>query len=206
LRARRSVVGLCGAVLLFGIACSGSHKQLDAPRAAIYRAKFDPGGGEKTRRFRFLVYAAAPDRLHGEVLSSLGTTELVLDAGAQRISVFLVREGVAYVGDADERALDALFGVPLDPRDLVEVLLGGSPRASALEWAIVPGGTGYPQSIELRHEGRRLALELKRVRPMRADPATLGTGRPPPGAEERPLDVLDRDSLPGIEVDGEGEA
>jgi hypothetical protein len=51
--------------------------------------------------------------------------------------------------------------------------------------------------------GRSFELRLKRIRPMRADPATLGTGQPPQGAEQRPLEDLDPEAIPGIESEGD---
>ena len=36
-----------------------------------------------------------------------------------------------------------------------------------------------------------LLLELKRLRPLRADPTVLGTGRPPDGTRVRPLEELE---------------
>ena len=199
----RSAVGL-GAGFLLALACTGVRQDVhavpDEPTAALYRARFEPGRDEKIRRFRLLVYASEPDRLHAEVLSSLGTTELVLDAGPAGVSVLFVRDRVAYVGAADERALNALLGVALSPEDLVGVLRGGQPRSSDLVWSVVPGRSGYPRSVRLSDGERRLFLELKRLRPMRADLQTLGTGRPPEGVELRSLEQLDPDSLPGIET------
>jgi hypothetical protein len=196
------------AVLLLATACGGSRNDLPAdplaPAAAVYRVRFDPGAGGTQRRFRLLVHAADPDRLHGEIVSAVGTTELVLDAGAEGVSVLFVRDRVAYVGAADERALDALLGVPLAPRTMVDVLRGRDPGISGLEWVIVPGDRGYPREISLSDGPRRLSLELKRLRPIRADPATFGTGRPPAGVETRALELLDPDSVPGIETDDEG--
>lgn len=205
IRLRSSV--LLGAGFLLALSCAGGRHaprgEPDGPTAALYRARFVPGGGAQARSFRFLVYAARPDRLHGEVLSSIGTTELILDAGSATVSVFFVRDGVAYVGDATERALDALLGVRLDPRDLVAVLLGDAPGPSSLDWIVVPGDDGYPRSVELGDGSRRLRLELKRLQTIRADPRFLGTGRPPDGAEERPLELLDPARIPGVETEHE---
>jgi len=185
-------------------ACGGGRGPAldpDTPTAALYRVRFDPGEGEKKRRFRLLVHAAEPDRLHGEILSAVGTTELVLDAGAEGVSVLFVRDRLAFVGEADARALDALLGVPLAPREMVAVLRGGDPAGSELEWRIVPGDAGYPQEIDLTDGPRRLSLRLKRLSPIRADPSTFGTGRPPEGVEIRPLESLDSADVPGVETD-----
>jgi hypothetical protein len=176
------------------------------PHAAIYRARYDPGPGERARKFRLLVYAAEPDRLHGEILSAVGTTEVILDAGEGRVSVFFVRDRVAFVGRADERALDALLGVPVRVQDLVRALLGDLPAASGLDWTVAPAGIVYPDSILLRAREQTFELSLKRVRPMRGDRAELGTGRPPAGADQRPLSDLEPEEIPGIEVEEGGES
>ena len=73
---------MAGLLLLAG--CGGGRKSTrdlaQGPHAAVYRARFEPTPGERARKFRLLVYAAEPDRLHGEILSAVGTTELILDA------------------------------------------------------------------------------------------------------------------------------
>jgi len=202
-----AAVGVAVLPLLLTLACGGGRRDVptdpDAPAAALYRVRFDPGDGEKKRRFRLLVHAADPDRLHGEVLSAVGTTELVLDTGADGVSVLFVRDRIAYVGGPDERALELLLGVPLAPRTMVDVLRGRDPAASQLGWVIVPGDGGYPREITLNDGPRRLSLELKRLRPIRGDTATFGTGRPPPGVERKSLELLDPDTVPGIESEGE---
>lgn len=205
----RGAAGI-GCAALLSLACAGVRHPASVPpggpTAAVYRGRFDPGEGEKARRFRLLVHAARPDRLHGEVLSAVGTTELVLDAGANAVSVFFVRDRVAYVGESSERALGALLGVPLAVQTLVDVLVGNDPGPSTLEWNIVPGDFSYPQRIELGDGRRTLRLELKRLRAMRADPATLGTGRPPDGVKQLPLEALDAETLPGVETEREDDA
>ena len=190
---------------LFLSGCAGGRKPMRAagpgPHAAIYRARYDPGPDERARKFRLLVYAAEPDRLHGEILSAVGTTELILDAGGGRVSVFFVRDRVAYVGPADERALDSLLGVPVRVQDLVSALLGGTPQGSAVDWTVTPPGGRYPDSILLEARNRRFELTLKRFRPIRVDPAELGTGQPPAGADHRPLSDLHPEDIPGVEID-----
>ena len=199
---------MAGLLLLGGCAPGRkpTHDLSDGPHAAVYRARFEPAPGERARKFRLLVYAAEPDRLHGEILSAVGTTELILDAGAGRVSVFFVRDRIAFVGPADAELLDALLGVPVRVEDFVQALLGNRPEDSPLAsraWTIASPGQPYPDTIRLEDGERSFELRLKRIRTIRADPATLGTGRPPPGAEQRPLEDLDPEVIPGITTEGE---
>jgi len=203
-----TVGAMAGLLLLIG--CGGGRKPSrdlgTGPHAAVYRARFESEPGERAKKFRLLVYAAKPDRLHGEILSAVGTTELILDAGAGHVSVFFVRERIAFVGASDPELLDALLGVPVRVEDFVQALLGNRPAgepAGARSWSLTPAGQTYPDTIRLEDGERSFELRLKRIRPIRADPATLGTGRPPPGATQRPLEELDPDAIPGIETEGE---
>lgn len=199
---------MAGLLLLAGCG-SGRIPNRDlaqGPYAAVYRARFESAPGERARKFRLLVYAAEPDRLHGEILSAVGTTELILDAGGGRVSVFFVRDRIAFVGPADADLLDTLLGIPLRVEDFVQALLGKRPEDSQLAsgaWTLVPPGQTYPDTVRLEDGERNFELRLKRIRPIRADPATLGTGRPPRGAEQRPLEDLDPETIPGIETEGE---
>ena len=195
--------------LLFLAGCGGGRRPdrdlAVGPHAAVYRARFESGGNERARKFRLLVYASEPDRLHGEILSAVGTTELILDAGGGRVSVFFVRDRVAFVGAAEPDLLDVLLGVPVSVEDFVQALLGRQPSTSQLDsraWTITPAGQAYPDTVRLEDGERSFELRLKRIRPIRADPAALGTGHPPAGAEERPLQDLDPALIPGIETEG----
>ncbi len=98
---RLAAVGLC--VPLLVAACAG--RQSAAPEtvwepatAALYKARVGGAEGARPRRFRLLLFAELPDRLHGEVISPLGRTEMIADAGGGRISVLFVRDRVAFVG------------------------------------------------------------------------------------------------------------
>ncbi len=206
---RWTVAAMAGLLLLAGCGCGRKTAPdfAQGPLAAVYRARFESAPGERARKFRLLVYAAEPDRLHGEILSAVGTTELILDAGGGLVSVFFVRDRVAFVGPANAEVLDALLGVPVRVEDLVQVLLGNRPEDSqgtSSAWTLIPRGQLYPDTIRLEDAGRSFELRLKRIRPIRVDPATLGTGRPPQGAEQRPLEDLDPEAIPGIEIEGAG--
>jgi hypothetical protein len=204
---RRWIVSVLAGLLVLGGCASGRKsvgKHPDGPHAAVYRARFEPGPGERTRKFRLLVFAADPDRLHGEIISPVGTTELILDAGNGQVSIYFVRDRVAYVGPADADVLDPLLGVAVGVEDFVQALLGKQPREDperAQTWTIPSHGRPYPDTIRLQEGDRIFELRLKRLRPMRANPEALGTGRPPAGVEQRPLHDLDPDSIPGVETE-----
>lgn len=144
------------------------------------------------RRFRLLLYAALPDRVHAEVLSPLGTPLLLVDGGAGRLAVTFVREGEAFVGRATAEALDHVLGVRLDLGDLVRAILTGEGSAPGLLLERSPDDTpGLPERLRLRaRSGGSLELDLKGTRPLVADPRALGSGRPPEGVVERPLREL----------------
>ncbi len=159
-----------------------------APAFGVYRARVTDGETGDTRKARALVFAALPDRLHVEVVSSIGTTQMILDAGVGRVAVTLPRERLSYVGPADDRALEALVGVRASPDWLVRALLLGEAEGRDLERE---GPTGVvPERLRLRTENGALELWRRAIEPVRADVARLGTGEAPEGMEQRPLDEL----------------
>jgi len=156
----------------------------------VYKARL-AGEGLKSRRFRLMIYGELPDRLHAEVLSPLGTTELIVDAGGGRVAVTLVDERTSFVGSAAEDVLQRILGLHLELDMLLGLVLGNDEAAPGLVVNRVPAtGPGYPDSLEIGNERRQLQLELKRVHALERDPETLGNGRPPDGVEVRPLDEL----------------
>jgi hypothetical protein len=160
------------------------------PTFGLYRARLTDAEGQ-VEKFRLLLFAASPDRLHGEVLSPTGNTVLIFDGGQGRIAVTFVRDRVAYVGPAGAEALDKLVGVPLTLDEMVRGLLEGARGGEPYSIVREPDEAGLPQSIEIRAEGRSLGLQLKRLRPLQAPPEGLGTGNPPEGMELLPLDRLE---------------
>jgi hypothetical protein len=178
------------------------------PKVGVYKVRLDPPEG-KARRFRVLLYAALPDRIHAEVITPLGSTALILDGGNGRLAVTFVRDDLAFVGSAEPQALAAVFGVELALDRLVAGLLTG-------EWSDVRYALdrvslidpGLPESMTISGEGQELQLRLRRLQPLRAVEATLGTGEPRPGIEQRPLSELRLHELPIDEAeidDGRGE-
>jgi hypothetical protein len=160
------------------------------PAVGAYRAQLeDEEGG--TERFRLLLFAAPPDRLHGEVLAPTGGTVLIFDGGDGRIAVTFVRDRVSYVGPASAEALEKLVGVPLTLEEMVRGLLSGPTGDEPYIVNREAERPGLPQSLEIRSRGRTLALRLKRMRPLTTSADSLGTGVPPEGMEAYPLDQLE---------------
>lgn len=182
---------LLGSLSLTG--CAGRRGPIEAPPggslAALYRAELAQPR-ERSRRFRLLLFAEPPDRIHGEVLSALGSTVAILDGGGGRLSLTRVREGRAYVGEAAPEIFERLIGIPLTLEELVRGLLEGeTPTGGATLRREPAGRRGLPDALEIAADGTVLRLERKRWQPV-ADPAGLGTGSPPAGVERRSIDEL----------------
>jgi hypothetical protein len=158
----------------------------------IYRGRVSVADG-KSRRFRLLLFADHPDRIHGEVLSAMGSTEMIVDGGGGRLAVTLPREGISYVGQAREEILERILGVRLNLQELVQGLLSGELNHEAYSVVREAGEGGLPSGIEFRSAESTLRLELKRLKPLRVDPRGLGKGEPPAGTRVRPLDELGAD-------------
>jgi hypothetical protein len=184
------------------LSCAGAARippaDLKAGRVtALYRVQIE-GGGKETRKFRLLLYAAPPDRLHAEALSAVGSTEVIVDGGGGRISVAVVRDNVAYVGEAAPETMQKLIGVALSLDDLVSALLTGECDTETVDMERIPErDRGLPQFLRISAKGREARFKLKRLRPMPARQAGLGTGAPPPLMKTLPLDELD-----GLELSG----
>jgi hypothetical protein len=191
-------------VLLLGLlfsACATRDRRVSdlpagGPVVGHYRARLDDGAGRQ-ERFKLLLYAAHPDRLHGEVLAPTGGTVLIFDGGDGRIAVTFVRDRSSYVGLAGREALDKLVGIPLTLDEMVSGLLSGTRGAESYTLIREPAGEGLPESLVIRSEGRTLSLQLKRLKRLKAPEESLGTGRPPDGMEPYPLDLLEPLQLSG---------
>jgi hypothetical protein len=169
----------------------------------VYRAKLEKPSGE-ARRFRLLLYATLPDRLHAEVLSPVGTTELIVDGGSGRVAVTIPRERVSYTGSGDAVGLDKILGVHLSLEDLVRGLLGQPIDDAGYRVAREPEGQiGLPNTLEIDGSGHRFSLRLKKMQPLRVSTSGLGNGEPPPGMEVLPLESLETVELPDDPAAGE---
>jgi len=158
---------------------------------AVYRARLDDGA-EGQRRFRIWLYAELPDRFHGEIISPVGTTELIVDAGDGRMAVAFVRDRVAFVGAADPAVLEGLMGIRAGLDDLVRALLVDGAQLAGYR---VERGSGVhgglPDRLSIESSQRTLTLELKRRQGLPGEASALGRGLAPPGMTEHPLDQLD---------------
>jgi hypothetical protein len=157
----------------------------------MYRVRIAERDGRE-RRFRLLLFAAPPDRIHAEIVSSVGSTELIFDGGAGRLAVTLVREGLAFVGTADPESVEHVLGVRLSLGELVDHLYGGSaarPAGLAVTREAARAGE-LPVRWQVTGEERSVSLELKRLVPLGVPESDLGTGEPPPGMESRSLGEL----------------
>ena len=162
----------------------------------VYRSRIEAASGE-TSRFRMLLYAELPDRVHAEILSPVGTTEVILDGGGGRIAVTLPRERAAYVGAGDTTALEQVLGLSLTLEQLVQTLLGAASSVEGLSFTRDPPATpGLPRSFEIESAGHRLRMRLERTAPLRVSTAAVGNGEPPEGVEQRPLEALRAVELP----------
>ncbi len=187
-----AVLGGCGPrrVGTVGAGAAAGHAEV-----GIYRGTISDEAAGRSRKFRLLLYAELPDRIHGEVLSPLGRTELIIDGGSGRMAVSVVRERVAFVGRPEPRTLDELVGAPILLEDLVRSLLtdpaADVPAATAYRTLRAEAeGPGLPGLFEVGSGGRGLRLELRRRDRKPRPPGGLGTGAPPAGFEQRPLAEL----------------
>jgi len=197
LKPNRLLAGLCIVVSLAG--CAPQRRGAIEPsssgtRVGVYKVRSQPRD-EKSRRFKLMLYAASPDRLHGEVLSPLGSPVMSFDGGDGQLAVTLVRDRLTFVGDATPGALAPLFGVAISLSDLVAALLEGvTPDAAG--WTLErPDGSGLPESLTITSESGTMSLQLKRWHVLKSE-GSLGTGEPPRGMELRPLEELRLHEVP----------
>jgi hypothetical protein len=164
---------------------------VDGHTVGVYKGRVVNAEG-KPRRFRLQLFAALPDRIHGEVLSPLGAPQLIVDGGGGQLAVTFVRDGESFVGQARGDVVARILGIRLELDELVRALLTGETVGGEHRLERTGRGPGeLPEAVTIRTEGGTLALELKRLRPLRADPTLLGTGRAPHGTRIRPLEELD---------------
>jgi hypothetical protein len=142
-----------------------------------------------------MLYAELPDRLHGEVLSPVGSTVLIVDAGDGRISIAMPRDRRVYVGHADPEVVESILGVKVPLEELVRALLTPDVAVPELEVHRSATGPGLPESFEIASPPRRFSLELKKRQRALPTGTPLGTGEPPPGLEILPLDELEGESV-----------
>ena len=177
----------------------------------VYKARVTREDG-RSRRFRLLLYAELPDRLHAEAVAPVGGTQLIVDGNAERLSIALVRDKLSFAGPPTGEDLRRIVGASLRPEQLVSALLRGcphppAPNPPATDASATPstscaqegysyrreGAPGLPERFELRSGGHRLELELRRVQRSKPTGSALGSGDPPPGFERYPISDLNWD-------------
>lgn len=184
-----------------GIEGSGAG---DSGPVGLYRARLEHPDGSSDR-FKLLLYARLPDRLHGEVLSPVGGTVLIFDGGGDRLAVTYVRDRVTFAGQSSPEAIEKLIGIPITLQGLVRGLLTGEGVGEEMTLVREPQAPGLPQRLEVGFHDRALRLELKRYRPLRGEEEALGSGEAPTGMELRPLDLLVAVDYATAEGGGEGD-
>jgi hypothetical protein len=203
LRGRGAIAGLVALVVTTTLLSSGCASKRLQPRSArgqgpevgVYRGRIAEVDG-KSRKFRLLLYAELPDRLHGEVLHPLGGTELIVDGNSERLAVSVVRERLAFVGRPDAGLMRQVIGVGVTPDELVRVLLTGQAGSAALRFEREGGrGPALPERFEIEADRRVLRLQLKRIDALRASRSDLAEAAPPVGFEVHPLEELRWDWL-----------
>lgn len=180
-----------GALLLLGVAaCTGrgtSHgvPAGDGPLVGNYRAELLDATHAK--RTRVLLWAAAPDQLHVEILGPVGGVHYVLDAGAGKACIIDTGSGTAYVGDAGPAALEAIVGVRVSVAQVVEALVDGTAPDGIRVEREAGDATGLPRRFAVSEGDRRVVLTLTGLQRGAAS-RPLGTGEAPPGSTVEPLD------------------
>ncbi len=183
------------ATVLAVTACHERRAEVAAGDATVsigtYKGVADGEDG-KSRRFRLLLWAELPDRLHAEFLGPVGGPEMIVDGGGGRLAITLVRDRTSYVGPASPRAIEAVTGVAVPLEVLVRWIVSGPAEVPAgLEVTRDPPDTpGLPLSLEIHDGDRKVRIERRRLEGSAALAGGTGTGTPPPGVETRPLEEL----------------
>jgi hypothetical protein len=173
-----------------------------APVFGVYKSVLHDAEGE-SHRFRLLLWAAHPDRLHAEVLAPLGQTRLIVDGGAGEICVTVVPEAVSYAGEAGAEALERILGIRIGLEELVQALMGTRSSGDGYTVERSGGRSRLPDRVEFRTGAAGLRLVLKDLRALAESAEPLGSGTPPPGTRVRPLEELRGSGSPSL-VRGEG--
>lgn len=183
------------ATVLAATACHERRAEVAAGDATVsigtYRGVADGEDG-KARRFRLLLWAELPDRLHAEFLGPVGGPEMIVDGGGGRLAITLVRDRTSFVGPASTRAIESVTGVPVPLEVLVRWIVTGAGDVPA-GFEVTrdpPDAPGLPLMLEIRDGERKVRIERRRLEAVAALAGGTGTGTPPPGVEARPLEEL----------------
>jgi hypothetical protein len=198
---RRLLFPLAIITLICLSSCASRQPLNNTPDAAnaemgVYRARLTDRTGN-SKKFKLLIFAELPDRLHGEIISPIGSTVAIFDGGAGLLSVALLRERLAFVGSSGPQALERVCGLPISLGDLVRGLLDDDVHQTDYTLMRTPADDGgLPAGLTITAGGQTLQLELKRKQTVRGPTASLGTGQPPAGLEIHPLEELNLYPLP----------
>jgi hypothetical protein len=157
-----------------------------------YKGYVDTGDG-KQHRFRLLLWAELPDRLHAEFLPPVGGPAVIVDAGDGRLAVTLARERTAYVGAASEAAIGAVTGVAVPLEEMVRWIVSGAVPGSQGDPRVArrpESGPGLPEMLEIRSGGRTLRIERRGIDAQASLAEGTGTGIAPRGVVEKPIEEL----------------
>lgn len=185
---------VAAALVLPAAGCAGRHAPVRGPQDrdvfGIYRASVDRGDAG-SRSFRLMLHAAPPDRLHAEIYGpGPGGPAVIFDSGGGRICVSVPSERTAYVGEGGASVLERVVSIRLDPAGAVRAILYGDPLPSPITVSRRADRTpGLPQRLVVSGPAGTLRLTRKAIRPLRGDPAALGTAIPPPGFTVLPLEA-----------------
>ncbi len=117
--------------------------------------------------FEQSFFVRRPDRMRVEILGLFDRTEAVLAAGGGTVRIFIVRENRFVVGPAGRGVLRRFAPIPLEPRDMVDLFLGGPPdypmenatltRDEEREtWSLGPVGGGPGGVLRFDPRSRRI--------------------------------------------------
>jgi hypothetical protein len=159
---------------------------------ADYRGKLRQAAEDDRRSFRVRLFVRDPDRIHAEVAGPLGGPRLILDGGAGSLAVSVIPDRTAYVGASNREALRRTVGLEVDLREMVGALLRGERPQNADRFERDPvDRVGWPDRLLIVSGNVRLELRLRSIRALpEGTGVELGTGRPAPGLETRPLSEL----------------
>lgn len=117
-------------------------------------------GPEMRARTRAIVAFRRPDSLRVEVPGPAGGTRTVAVASAGRLTAVFPGDRAVFRADADAASFASLFGLPLAPSEIMDLLVGTpSPRLRAYR---ASWGPVLPQAIDTTlPDGGRLRLTVE---------------------------------------------
>lgn len=100
-------------------------------------------GGDR-QRLRGVLLVRAPSSVRFEALSPFGPPLLVVTVHDGQVTAYDALKNEAHVGPADAETISKVLGLPLDPDDLVSVLVGrfAGPRDLRSAEMLAPDATG----------------------------------------------------------------